>query len=225
MISEKAFASRFSTFWRETMPNLESLVRTLNLGGYDRVFRPLGSSELSHRRDLISETGFRLFGLCYPSAPAEHFVTEAALRASEYLDFHHRLPLNNLEQAEVIEINRRLTQYTEGIPGGLEFMPHLAGHGMIGECYADLVVGETLVEVKYVDRSFRSTDFRQLLCYCGLRHFMGGGDYVYAALFNPLRGTAILIEVEELVVQASGRLPSELYLDMSYVLSSGEISR
>lgn len=95
----------------------------------------------------------------------------------------------------------------------------------MASCEADLELGNMLVEVKYVDRSFRGTDFRQLLCYCGLRYFAEGTTYENVAVFNPLRGVAVQLGVEDLVSQASGRLPPELFQDMSYVLSSGEVSR
>lgn len=224
MISEHEFAVHFSSFWRSALPNLESVLRTLNLG-YDRIARPLKPTTSTHRRDIISETGFRLLGLSVGKRKRpEDLIEEATAEAAKFLT-HDRVGLSNDEAAEALELCRRLGSYVQSSGGSVEFMPSFPGHGMMTSCKADLLVGDTIVEVKYVDRAFRSTDLRQLLCYCGLRYLSEKQSFKRVAVFNPLRGIAITIPLVELVDSASGRAPEDFFQDMSYVLSSGEISR
>jgi hypothetical protein len=219
------FTKRFSTLneWERRVA-MEPVLRALNLG-YERFSRPLNPTTFAYRRDIISETGFRLFGLSLGHGiDLEDSVGEAYLLACEYLD-REPSELTPDEASEAIEMCRRLGEYARGIGGPVEFMPTFAGHGMMSSCFGDLVVGERLVEVKYVNRSFRSTDLRQLLCYCGLRYFNDGETFEEVALVNPLRGVAASIGLRELIDGASGRVPPEFFSELSYVLASGEVSR
>ena len=222
MISEKSFSIHFSNFWRAALPNLESVVRTLNLAA-EREFRPLVPKSLPRRRDMISETGFRLFGqhvAGHPQSP------EMAFHEAETYIGSRAAPLNDIELAECIAIADRLAVYVRRIgTKSVTFLPLHRGHGMMAPCAGDIAVDERIVEVKYVDRSFRSTDVRQVLCYCALSHFSNEEKYLYMSLFNPLRGTGISISVEELIDSASGRSAEEFYQEFSYALGSGEISR
>lgn len=224
MITERTFASQFNNFWRASLPNLEAVLRTLNLA-YDRVEIPYKSATDPRRRDLISETGFRLFGLVLDG----HRISEATIETAGQLSgaFLHASPtrFSAAETTEISEISRRLRRYTAGLSGPVAFAPPLKGHGMLSPCFADIVVGEQVVEVKYVDRTFRSTDLRQALCYASLRYLAEGNTFSSASIFNPLRGTAISIGISELISGASGRSAEEFFQDFSYVLSSGEISR
>lgn len=224
MISEHAFSSNFASFWKSALPNLESVVRALNLAP-ERFLRPIVPRTLASRRDIVSETGFRLFG----------YNIEAVGLTSDPLISAHADALKYLrrdegqlsadEVAEVRELSGRLLSYVRDTGGLGAFMPPFAGHGMMTACQGDLIVGGRLVEVKYVDRSYRSTDLRQILCYCGLRYFQYGASFEEVSVFNPLRGTAITVGLEELIDSSSGRAPAEFFSELSYVLASGEISR
>lgn len=225
MISERAFAAHFSTFWRATLPNLEAVLRTLNLAA-EREFTPLRSNTQAGRRDIISETGFRLFGLQLEGREQHpSIVNEAFDGATTFLggDFTE---LASAEITEAKDLARRLLIYARQFGSkDVTFLPFFPGHGMISPCYGDVAAGSCLIEIKYVDRSFRSTDLRQLLCYCALRHFSANDDFSDVSLFNPFRGVSITVGVGELISGASGRSEEEFYQEFSYVLSSGEISR
>lgn len=224
MISEHAFCARFSSFWRDTLPNLEAVLRATNLG-YQRFAPPLRPKSLPGRRDVVGETGFRLYGLSVlDTRSPEELVGEAEDLALAFFDWDRR-QLDNDEQAEALEICRRLSVYANENGSLSDFMPAFAGHGMMTSCQGDLVVGGDLVEVKYVDRWFRSTDLRQLLCYSALRYFDSKSTFQRVALVNPLRGTCSSIDLGQLVEAASGRSVGEFFQAFSYVLASGEVSR
>jgi hypothetical protein len=224
MISEHTFSNSFTSFWKSALPNLESVVRTLNYAP-EREMLPLKAETDALRRDIVSETGFRLFGLTSAeAAQPSQLLAQAHSQALYYLR-REKSDLTKEESSEAIELARRLSSYA-GSTGGLsQFMPSFAGHGMMTACYGDLVIGKRLVEIKYVDRTYRSTDLRQLLCYCGLRYFETGATFSEVSVFNPLRGTSINLGLEELIDSASGRSSAAFFSELSYVLSSGEISR
>ncbi|MBN9308213.1 hypothetical protein, partial [Devosia sp.] len=189
----------------------------------DREFRPIIPKSSPRRRDIVSETGFRLFGQQVTGASQS---PEAAFHEAETFIGGPVTPLTDIESAECIVIADRLSAYVRGMkPRRVTFLPKHPGHGMMAPCIGDIAVDDRIIEIKYVDRSFRSTDLRQLLCYCALRYFSVEPNYEYLSLFNPLRGTAIAISVSELIASASGRSAEEFYQDFSYALSSGEISR
>lgn len=224
MISEHTFSSSFTSFWKGALPNLESVVRTLNFAP-ERLLLPFRGRTEALRRDIVSETGFRLFGLSKATGvQPRQLLAQAHAEALEYLRREQK-GLSDEESSEAIELSSRLQSYVRDTGGLVEFMPSFAGHGMMTSCQGDLIVGKRLVEIKYVDRSYRSTDLRQLLCYCGLRYFDMGSSFSEISVFNPLRGTAITVGLEEIIDSASGRSPAEFFSELSYVLASGEISR
>lgn len=225
MISERAFATHFSTFWRAALPNLEAVLRTLNLAA-EREFLPLKSQTLPSRRDIISETGFRLFGRALAGGARMPRLVDAAFHEAAAFLGGPFDKLSHTEVEEVLELASRLDAYVHRFGSeGATFLPWFQGHGMIPPCQGDVSAGSCIIEVKYVDRSFRSTDLRQLLCYCGLRYFSTEENFETMSLINPLRGVSITVGIRELINGASGKSAEEFFQEFSYALSSGEISR
>lgn len=232
MINEKHLASHFSNFWRASLPNLEAVLRAMNLG-YDRYFRPLAPATDPRRRDLVSETGFRAFGLQLRDKGyrLEH-IPEAFAQALQYLrqEVSHGIDVeapSTLEAEEVKIISERITDFvrTFGRGARVRYMPRYAGHGLLSSCEGDLEIDNSLIEVKYVDRPFRTSDLRQILCYSALRYFRETSTYENVWIYNGLRGTAVKVGLDELVNGAGGRSKEEFFWELSYLLSSGDMSR
>jgi hypothetical protein len=232
LISERSFAGGFSSFWRDTLPNLESVVRALNSSG-ERINAPMQSDNSPLRRDVIAETGFRLFLLRREQAgsakvllPLAFKLASAALAALPARKRGTPHALSESEADEAVAVARRLILFSRGLDSGpVVAEPHFLGHGLIGECKGDLADSKTLVEVKYVDRSFRSTDYRQCLIYAGLKYFSDGATFERIGIYNPFLGVATSVGIEELIYSASGRSFVEFAAELSYALTAGELSR
>ena len=232
MISERSFASGFSSFWRGALPNLESVARALN-SGWTRVDKPVASLNQPNRRDVISETGFKLFGASLGQKVSSDSVLVAFADAVESLKLSPAGgersigPLTQSEVDEVTVVAIRLRSFcAENLDrSSLIFEPRFPGHGIIGECKGDICDDNNLVEIKYVDRQFRSIDYRQCLVYAALRYFSKNSTFSNMILFNPYLGTLTKVTVEELVQGASGNAFVDFAADLSYLLTSGELSR
>lgn len=232
MISEREFSGGFSSFWRGSVPNLEGVVRALN-AGWERVEPPLRTPTAAKRRDIVSETAFKLFGLeCMATAPTDFLPAAFELAGTTLagLSNRRRTGLNSLSNAETQEI-RSIAQRLHAFvrprlnQSELRVEPHFRGHGFIGECWGDVADLKRIVEVKYVDRSFRSIDFRQCLVYVSLRYLEEGDTFSTITLYNPFWGVSVEVGVTDLVFGASGRSVIEFVSDFSYSVTAGELSR
>lgn len=232
MINERQFAQNFSGFWRTSLPNLESVLRVLNLGP-ERLQRPLAPLSDPHRRDLISEAGFRLSsqkwrgGLIADAdvagayhAAVNFLVDEADLGTEEKYPF-----LDAVERDEVIQLSKRIGELIKyKSPITVKFFPEFSGLGMLGQCRGDILCAGTIVEIKYVDRAFRSTDLKQAISYAALGR-LSGQNISDILIYNPLRGTYIESSLIDLVFGASGQSVEQFEFEMTQALSASGVSR
>lgn len=233
MINERKFAGQFSNFWRSTLPNLEATTRSINLG-YQRFDGGVQSCSRADRRDLISETGYRLFRhrIQQPELDEYERFSAALYDVAEF--FRREVPdvdllqfdLSLSERQECSEICNwlvRFTQYSHS--SSLVEFPRFRGHGLIGGCEGDFIIAKSLFEIKYVDRPFRSVDLRQILVYSFLWFRERGYELDLLYLVNPFTGCYFLSSPADLIFSAAGISSVEFYGLISYALSSGEISR
>jgi hypothetical protein len=236
MINEKVFANNFSEFWRSNLPNLEAVTRSTNIA-YERITAPYQPKTNPHRRDVISESGYRFFLklLDRNQASREEMLRDAIAEARNYLakNFAHGgEPIDDLNAEEIDEVDhlvRWLGSYflrLVGAPSWRDRMaqPKFMGHGLVGACWGDFEVDNILIEMKYVDRGFRSHDLRQVLIYSGLRYFERGATFSRIVLVNPLHGVAFVTSPREVVHSASGVEVLDFFQALSYALASGEVS-
>jgi hypothetical protein len=237
-MNERQFSSLYSGFWLASLPNLEAITRALNYG-YTRFQRPLRSRIDPQRRDLVSETAFRLAGLRLSDPDAKisgQMMDDAEEQARTYLRDAPTVPveaiprLNFSERSEVRTLAHRTLLFSllrrTDEPRAVTFMPPFSGHGALEPCSGDLVLdGKEIVEIKCVDRTFRSSDLRQVLTYSALQYFSEGSTFDLATVFNPLKGTYITASLDELIFGAGGKTKEEFFHEFSFELASGELSR
>lgn len=234
MISEKNFCTHYSTFWRETLPNLEPVVRGINLG-YERVWNPLPTKSEAKRRDFVSEVGYRLSFHLSDNVSASQLKDRIEMIARAVFQelslqindlWNEEYYLSNIEIDEIRRLADLIRKYLMLLPplGDNFVRPFYSGHGILGNCYGDFEKDDSLIEMKYVSRNFRGTDIRQLLTYSALRYYKTGKEYRNLYLFNPLRGVHFPTTITEILSSAAGITSIEFYKRMSYVLSSGEVS-
>jgi hypothetical protein len=232
MISEKRLAEGYSRFWQESLPMLETYIRAQNLG-LARFAPPMRSITAPGHRGLINEIGFRLYvesvrvGLPIDSLSGE--LLNSAVRESEFhvreMRQHSRKPLDDVDDQMINEarvIGKRLSLFlTKQQVRKPVLCPKFNGCGLLDECAGDVYSHPTLYEIKAGDRSFRSVDVRQALCYCALNFASKQYAINDLCLVNPRRGTYFQERIEILCRDLSGSSSTELFYEILRFCSEG----
>ncbi len=217
MISERKLASSHSSFWRAAMPLADAFVRAMN-ASLERFAMPLPSAGPPTRNALLSELAFRL----YENALAGRMSLEAepvqqAERVQKIADDVRRYisalergveyaEISAGEMRESFTLATRLDSCMKSLEPSKAIVvrPKFAGCGIIDDCEGDLLVGETLYEVKNVERRFRIADVRQLLCYCALNSASHEHAIESVGLVNARSGRLYRISLNALCLASSG---------------------
>lgn len=190
-------------------------------------FSPPVDSELpSDLRGVVNEIGFRLYAESVkreqplPSLSRETVegCTRDALNHISRLRQLHRGPLEApdnvaMQEAFVIAERLRLFFVQAGKPKPNIF-PNFRGSGWLDACEGDALADGVLFEIKAGDRPFRSSDIRQLLCYCALNFASKDYEIADVCLVNPRLGRYITESVETLCLRMSGRPAVEVLSDV-----------
>ena len=224
MATAERFAAANGSYWAGVLPRLEQFVRLSNLGP-ERFARAIPIDFTPARQAFVSETAFMLWAHPIQTEPMRARVVpaEAAARdrlAELFSATEIEAPLTRSEQAVALLMARRLGEYSMSRRRlqHVEFEPRLPGCGVISSGVPDVVARDVsrhdsplmIIEVKAVDRTFRSTDYRQLVCYTILYFAARRLLPDVLALVNPLRGTAIEIGVEAFFYDVSGSSADEV---------------
>jgi hypothetical protein len=245
MISERAFAHSFDSFWKELLPFLNpSFVSIFNvayehrLTSEDAELEPLPISEGIESPDLVAEFAFRLARAAHQNGVAlkqEHlpasFISEAEKEALKLiLQYENKISagskgLSTIEQNEGLQLARRYQPFYEFFPPGssIEFCPQFPGAGFLDSCEGDLGISSCLVEVKTTTKRPSGKDLRQLLVYLALSSKSGRRHWKEIGIFNPRRGTLHRVEIEPFVLRISGGRPSsDVFEDLISFTESNE---
>lgn len=199
MISEVAFARQYTSFWQQALPMSTAFVRSLN-----RRPEAFDGDEViawQVRWDVLGDLCVRLLG---------HRISRGRLRrkeltgrqvaeiAEEAVAFIRRqrggggrLPGPRRAEIETARtLAERLARFLAEFEPGRIILPHppFDGCGVIDACRGDLLVGETLYEVKINDKGFRAPDLRQLVIYAALNHARSRYQIKNIGVVNPRLG-------------------------------------
>lgn len=235
MISEKEFSTHYGSFWRSTLPNLESVTRSLNLNTITE-WDQINSNNDPNRRDIIAETAFTLASKKFSSSKEMmELLSEAESLAINNLyllmrrkNIHDIPKLDSNERNEVLESALRMLRFAHILQrehGGVCFRPQYFGHGFLHACEGDLTCRNNIYEFKYVSRNFRSADFKQALIYTTLYWFKTQTIYKNIWLINPFRGVVVSVPTAELVSASGGGSFQDFCRGFSQFVSAGDISR
>jgi hypothetical protein len=226
MVAAERFSGMSGTYWSAALPRLEHFVRLANLGPR-RVFAPLDVDFPADRQALVSETAFMLWALEGPlvriaTGQVERAVTAARSRLSSVDDAANLGGQLSASELDVVqELAARLDAYTRA-PGyrliDLQVEQRLPGCGVVTSGVPDILgrYGDrpghprVIAEIKAVDRTFRSMDFRQLTAYVVLYFAAQQEVAEVLALFNPLRGTSFEVGTEEFFEDVAGAPADEV---------------
>lgn len=229
MISERAFAKSFASFWQELVPLLTP--------------RFIGLFNAAYKKELVDETGAALRAVPLEPGTRADIVAEFAFCGARLLHDSGRAPDGLLDDpAMVKEASRRafeVVQRYEGIRpdvvqpllpselregqalaknyaslyracepiGRIEFGPRFQGCGFLNAAEGDLGIDGTLVEVKTTTRTFAGKDLRQLITYLALDAGAGRYRWSHVSIFNPRRGTFHRADADALLLRVSGGKP------------------
>ena len=226
VISTRVFA-RYGSLWAGLTPTLEHVVRWMNANSQmlaDRV--PATGGEPANNA-LIAETAFAL--VASGENPVGRTIGEGDVRkVREHLkQFGMNPPSDNaLDVDELEEVARLATSMCSilaQLGGTATFWPVVPGCGVVDTAHADILIADTLYEVKTVTRPFRGADIRQLLTYSAMFEASGRG-LQKVGLLNPRLGTGASVSLDFVCQGASGLTRHELMREIARRMAEMQVS-
>lgn len=226
MISERDISEKFSVIWKQNFPLLTSnFIRVFNNTQIEDINNFQIDSIDGVRYDLVSEAGFNLAEIAVKNkvdtfdfiAINENVSTLISRTAKSIWKSGKYLPsdleISNDEKNDIIKVANNILEFIDKINGDVVlFRPKLKGYGFIPDLEGDLLVDETLYEVKTVNRNFKSSDMKQLFIYLALKQVSNEGAWKYGGLYNPKRGLYCRFNVKSLIYNLSGgATPNEVF--------------
>lgn len=215
MITERDIAAKFSAIWGQVFPMLTpNFMREFNNSWVKEFGKPKLVKLVGHH-DVIAEFAFYLSKLSFDNKVVitkenRYLINQAFVQALTSIkatarDYEIPNHLNSKEIDEGIELASNISQFILSFkPKKIQFAPELKGYGIIGKCYADVRIDESLFEIKTVTRTFRSKDLKQLILYLALQSASGKTIYKRAGLYNPRRQIFATFEIEPFICSLSG---------------------
>lgn len=217
MITVTQLSRNYPSIWKKIFPFLSRLVKKCNL--QKEIFE--GEMILNSnpkRRALINETGF-----CFYKKMIEIRVNKAKFLSGEDISsicknvfvYIKKLDCNSTEleqlnNEEILEASKIADNiyfyfnYYE-LDKTIELSPDFFGCGLIANCAGDIIVGETLYEIKAGERDFRISDIKQLLIYLTLNYSSHHRNISCLGLLNPRLNNFIVLPVKDAIEIASGQ--------------------
>lgn len=238
MISEKFFISSFYSFWQELLPTGEAYLRSINMSSL-HFNRPLESNTEPKRRAIINEIGFLLYKFSiksqtsinkiYNSNELENISRQSMQLVKNFQgtgDTELSFPTQE-EQSEGLKIAKRIDEYLQEHEKNRLVLPspYFSGCGFLDGCSGDLLVGNTIYEVKSGDRAFRLIDVKQILVYIALNFIENKYIIENTGFINPRVGTYYRVNLSEFSIASSGKNIIELLSEIIEFISGGGVSR
>lgn len=229
MISERQLVRNYPSFWKSTTPMADVFWRAQNLQA-ERYWEPITSHGRKESRAFINELAFEAFaqsvsvGANVTRTLLKDFALEGSERVAKYLSrftdhsSQDTEPLTDTDLAEIVSLALRLNEFFRShLRGGhLTLRPRFFGCGCLMAAEGDVLINQTLYEVKAGDRSFRVPDLRQLLVYCALNRAKPIAEISSIALLNPRVGLYWSFDLDACARAVSGRSAPDLLEDIAY---------
>lgn len=225
MISERAFAESYKSFWMENTPFLSEYCSLPEARGR-RFAREITIPEVGYHvslNNIVATTHFRNI-----TGDPDYIVDQSYRDSNQVLGIfspnyakQYKLT-DNYRKIIIIQAERLASQYC----GPMIHDPEFPGYGLMGKCRGDLIIGNVLVEIKAntgkrYNKPFENKDFRQLIVYCALNHLAGNPHKIEKLnLFNPRMGFLWQSDIEGFIYRISGATSIELFNSIgNYLLS------
>ncbi|MBL0591456.1 hypothetical protein [Aeromonas veronii] len=232
MISCTEISRNYPSLWKQLFPFINRLARKCNLQKIS--FNDYLHSQTSPaRRALVNELSFRLFKeiincgySSIPKIPAQR-VEEIKNETYRYIQ-----KLNKKAEPDEYVSDTELNEAKElaGItfiyfktyePGRKPIIsPTFFGCGAISECQGDVLIGNTLYEIKAGDRDFRVSDLKQVLIYCALDFSHKNSKIKNIGLLNPRLGIYVILSLTDAVEIASGQNTVDCFTELVNIFTT-----
>lgn len=207
MITVNDFVHKHGSFWRATFPAMDNYVRVINSGAYTRLLDEMPWSKDDLRNYLISEVAFCLNKNRNISlSGVDDAFNEAVIRLSGLPGTQRQLDgMTEAELSMSIKLADRIRIMISSVSRSTAtFDPEFPGCGALSKSYGDIELEDLLIEIKAVDRSFRVTDFRQILVYFFMNISAKKGDINKLCVMNPRRGIIYSDRMDQFIYDSSG---------------------
>ncbi len=232
MISSTEISRNYPSLWKQLFPFINRLAKKCNLQKIS-YHDYLNSSSAPSRRALINEISFRLFketiALEYAS-PNQIPVEKIEAIKDESYAYIQKLNKSselteNLSESELTEAcelaSRTIDYFRYYEPGNKAIVsPDFYGCGSISQCQGDVLIGNTIYEIKAGDREFRVSDLKQILIYCALDFAYKNSKIRNIGLLNPRLGIYVTIPLVDAVEIASGQNTIDCFNQLINIFSS-----
>ena len=221
MISERVFSRSYGSFWKDLLPFSEAFVRGLN-SRWPKPDEPGVHRPEPMQRAVVNEAAVRLYRRLTLGEPLDMARAQDAINeASAWLNCVG-IPIEDYGLEETLLMAGTLVSRFGHT--GVIFSPEFRGCGILSSCAADFITADVLVEVKSGHRTFRSSDFRQVLIYLSLNLLDGSHKIERICLYNPRLWRELLISVDDLCLQMGGTNPADVLHRIADFVSTGVIS-
>lgn len=223
MITELFFIRNFTSFWSDLLPGSERYVRLLN-SGIERFDLPVDSKDPPNRRAMINTVAYLLFDEVVNTKKTLSHILQSVDK--QLGGFHKKAlislgHLSSLEEYQdplgAVEVRTAtgicqimISRFSSS--KRLVLSPVFPGCGFLNECEGDLLVGDTLFELKAGDRNFSIVDVRQLLVYAALNYIAGNKYEIHQmGLVNPRRCVEWKADLRVVADDLASSTPEELF--------------
>lgn len=236
MISEVGFAKGFLSFWDTVIPYMKQYMKICNLNL--ETFEVAENIQFSNNtyKPLSAELGFRLF--CKELNDGEQSLAAQVISKieKETCDYIAKfgdigtsgVKITEGERKEAIWLKNNLIRFFNDVwknKSPVITSPFFVGCGILDHCWGDIIVGDTLFEIKAVDRNFQAPDMRQLLTYLVLNYASKNYNIKRIGLLNPRRCVFYWDNVNSAVAKISGESFDWVANETINLLSGGDLSK
>ncbi|MEZ9426390.1 hypothetical protein AB4186_23920 [Vibrio lentus] len=231
MISEITFSKKFTAFWNELLPNARNHIRLINGGLTEAMYEPFSSAERKENIALVNVMSFQLLRKVINKEINNEKVNSSTFHLSPdfdsvmftSLDYLSRfsygnacsLPLNNLEISQIIQLYKKMYIRCMSSKHTRIIDPEFNGCGYINDAKGDILIDNTLIEIKSGERNFSIYDIRQVLVYCALNSYSKNRKKIEKIeLFNPRMGISFSEDIDNLCRDLSSLSSQELYSEI-----------
>ncbi|MFH2059244.1 MAG: hypothetical protein ABIJ59_10110 [Pseudomonadota bacterium] len=215
MISATTFSRGYSSFWQEVAPWLNSYVVNINNIELTRIGHPIDSLDKPEHRAINNLTSFIQF-MNEKNKDSNPDNFESSL--SKSLSVLKHLSKETMESYSFNDfdktvITNQVKNLHKAYPYAGDFNPVFPGYSLILESEGDIIVPETLVEIKAADRKVSSGDIKQVLTYVILNHLSKEPrTLLNIELYNPRHGNQYSIKIDDLCSNISSLTLTEMCL-------------
>lgn len=229
MISEKNFIKKYQLFWKTLFPMSKHFLTRVKLY-CDKNNTEFNFKTHNLRWSFVSEIAFMIFVDQTKNLSLKmnkNLYEEYKLGSISYgnienkcknkfilFDNVNRMPksLDEDEYNDAIKLAMLMNNHFDS-KNELTTMPYFKGCGFIDECFGDVIMGETLYEIKSVSGNFIMEHFKQVFVYFALNYISKNYSLKNIAIYNPRKDLCFKIPVQEFAVIIAGKSYVDLISD------------